>query len=68
MSHGKPVKTQPLIHSKNVQINGIKKRLDFLCKENHPIRPVKKAQKRQNKKVLKQDNQEGMPPYVLRLM
>jgi len=68
VSHGKPVKTQPLIHSKNVQINGIKKKLDFLCKENHPIIAVKKAQKRQNKKVLKQDNQEGMPPYVLRLI
>jgi|APGre2960657468_1045069.scaffolds.fasta_scaffold06595_7 hypothetical protein len=68
VSHGKPVKSQPLIHSKNVQINGIKKRLDFRCKENHPVIPIKEAQKRQNKKVLKQDSHEGIPPYVLRLM
>jgi hypothetical protein len=53
VSHGKPVKIQPLIHSKNVQINGIKKKFDFRCKENHPIMPIKEAQKRQNKKVLK---------------
>jgi hypothetical protein len=68
VSHGKPVKSQPLIHSKNVQINGIKKRLDFRCKENHPVIPIKEAQKRQNKKVLKQDSHEGIPPYVLRLI
>ena len=68
VSHGKPVKSQPLIHSKDVQINGIKKRLDFRCKENHPIMPIKEAQNRQNKKVLKQDSHVGMPPYVLRLI
>jgi hypothetical protein len=68
VSHGKPVKNQPLIHSENVQKNGIKKRLDFRCKEIHPTMPIKKAKKRQNKKVLKYANHEGMPPYVLRLM
>jgi hypothetical protein len=63
VSHGKPVKNQPLIHSKNVQINGIKKRLDFRCKASHPTIATKKAKKRQNKKVLKYASHEGMPPY-----
>ena len=68
MSHGKPVKNQPLIHSKNVQINGIKKKLDFRCKAIHPTIPIKKAKKRQSKKVLKYANHDGIPPNVWRLM
>jgi hypothetical protein len=55
VSHGKPVKSQPLIHSKNVQKNGIKKRLDFLCKENHPIMPIKEAQKSEARNPLKEN-------------
>ena len=30
--------------------------------------PIKKAKKRQNKKVLKYANHAGIPPYKLRLM
>jgi hypothetical protein len=68
VSHGKPVRNHPLIHSKNVQINGIKKTLDLRCEAIHPTIPIKKAEKRQNKNVLKYANHEGIPPYVLRLI
>jgi len=45
-----------------------KKKFDFRCEESHPTMPIKKAKKRQNKKVLKCANHAGMPPYKLRLM
>jgi predicted amidohydrolase len=68
VSHGKPVKNQPLIHSKNVQINGVNIKLDFRYEESHPIAPIKKAKKMQNKKVLRTESHGGMPPNVLRLI
>jgi hypothetical protein len=68
VSHGNPVKNQPRIHSNNVHINGIKKKFDFRCEDSHPTIPIKKAKKRQNKKVLKYANHAGMPPYKLRLI
>ncbi len=68
MSHGNPVKNQPLIHSNNVQINGIKKKLDFRCEDSNQTMKIKKDKKRQNKKVLKYANHGGMPPYKFRLM
>jgi len=68
VSQGNPVKNQPLIHSRNVQINGVNIKLDFRYEESHPIAPIKKAKKMQNKKVLKTESHEGIPPNVLRLI